>query len=144
MLLNADDLVRPDFAQAVLVQAATAEVRPVLLHFVAAQHPDFSTFYESPKPQTTALGAWVDGQLVGAVLLEEEPESADSGADAALACVVIDHQLRSKGYGSAVIHEVCQLAIARGYRRIIAGWVASESLYSKLGFHRWRTREVDG
>lgn len=143
MLLNAEDLVRPDFAPALLLEAAAEEMRPVILNFVAVQHPSFSQFYESPKYGTTTLGAWVDGQLVGVVLLEEEPQSSESGADAALACVVIDHQLRREGYGSAVIHEVCQLACARGYRRIIARWVASESLYARLGFNRWKAREVD-
>jgi predicted N-acetyltransferase YhbS len=110
---------------------------------VRSEHPRFSGYFESPKPNTTVCAIQHEDVLIGAVLLEGTPDAAESSKDAALACLVVHHDLRNKGIGSMAIIACCNALFRRGFERVIAEWVASVPMYKRLGFDIWRTRVID-
>lgn len=83
------------------------------------------------------------GTAVGGVLLEREPDSAESQRDAALGALFISGKERDRGLGSAAIVAASRLLLNEGYERVIAQWVWRVSMYERLGYQVWRTRFVD-
>lgn len=142
MILDADQWAIPEELPEVTLRAQTPETRAEILAFVAAEHPSFSQYYKAPKEGTDVYAVTKQGQLVGAVLIEKQPGAAESSADGALACLVTAKHLRGQRLGSAAIVESALALRELGFRRVIAEYVASIELYSRLGFRVWRTRDV--
>lgn len=111
--------------------------------FVRDHHPRFEAYYAVPKPGVTVTTGHLDGMLVGAVLLEEMPERPERIGDAAIACIVVDSGHRGEGIGRHLIVAATAALFERGHRRVIAEWVAAESLYAPLGFTVLRRREIE-
>jgi len=142
MILDIAQLVTADDLPTVTLHLETPAIRAALRDFVAAEHPPFSRYYASPPAGTDMYAVMAGERLVGAVLLEQAPRSADLPTDGALACLVIAARLRGQRLGSAAIVTCCQRLGAQGCRRVIAEWVWSVALYSRLGFRIWKTRQV--
>lgn len=111
--------------------------------FVRDHHPRFEAYYAVPKPGVTMTSGHLDGVLVGAALLEEMPERPARVGDAAIACIVVDSGRRGEGIGRQLIVAATAALFDRGHRRVIAEWVAAESLYAPLGFTVLRRREIE-
>ena len=118
--------------------------REAVLTLVGDNAPQFSEFYEKRPESTRVYGIERDGQLVGAVLIEERPRAAESPKDGALGALVVAKQLNGQGVGSAAIVRCCDILAERGFDRVIAEWVASVPLYKRLGFEVWKHREIAG
>ena len=112
------------------------------VEFVRNHHPRFEAYYAVPKPGVTVTTGHLDGALVGAALLDETPERPERAGDAAIACIVVDSGRRSEGIGRQLIVAATTALFDRGHHRVIAEWVAAESLYAPLGFTVLRRREI--
>jgi ribosomal protein S18 acetylase RimI-like enzyme len=111
--------------------------------FVRDHHPQFQTHYAVLKPGVTVTTGHLEGVLVGAALLQEMPERPERVGDAGIACIVVDSGRRREGIGRQLIIAATAALFDRGHRRVIAEWVAAESLYAPLGFTVLRQREVE-
>lgn len=143
MILDVDDLRLPSKLDQIELTPGAPDEHADILSFVASEHSRFVQYFESPPPTTTVCSIMRDDRRIGAVLLEEAPAAAESSEDAALACLVITHPLRGEGLGSCAIAACARELQSRGFKRVIAEWVASVALYERLGFRTWRTREIE-
>ncbi|MEQ7129490.1 GNAT family N-acetyltransferase [Actinopolymorpha sp. B11F2] len=141
MILRVDDHVVPGGPEVELLEVGPGS-RAAVLALVSSEHGNFLQYYESPAVGTVVCGIYERDQLVGAVLLEYEPEARESRADAALAALVIAGRHRGRGIATAAIGAACRMLRAAGYRRVIAEWVWSRQAYERLGFRVWRTRSI--
>jgi GNAT superfamily N-acetyltransferase len=143
MILDVDDLRIPaNLNQIELTPQAHGEHSDIL-NFVASEHSRYVQYFETPPPTTTVCSVMRDGRRIGAVLLEENPAAAESPEDAALACLVITNPLRGEGLGTRAIAACARELQSRGFKRVIAEWVASVALYERLGFRIWTIREIE-
>jgi ribosomal protein S18 acetylase RimI-like enzyme len=142
MILDVGQLAINHDLPAITLMPQTPETRTAILRFVAAEYPQFSQYYESPRAGTSIYAVMHKGQMVGAVLIEKKPRAAESSTDGAIACLVTAEDLRRQGIGSAAIVACCMELREQGFIRVIAEWVASVELYRRLGFRIWKTREI--
>jgi GNAT superfamily N-acetyltransferase len=141
MIVAPADLVAPDDPPVTLV-AQLPSTRAAILRLVEEHHAEFAPWFADPPPASTVCAIVLDGEVVGAVILELAPRSAETPADAALGYLVVARQHRGRGVASAAI-AACVADLGRaGCGRVIAEWVASVPLYERLGFRVWRTRTV--
>ena len=134
MILEVGNLSTPSGLPDVQLIAQTPETRDGVLAFVEEQFSKFSQYYMAPPPTTTVYAIVHENTMIGTVLVEERPTAAVLDTDSAIACVVVDRSLNGQGFGSAAIVESCSELARRGFERVIAEWVASVSLYERLGF----------
>ena len=95
---------------------------------------DHDRQFEPYHAGTTATIGYLDDTLVGAALLEEMPARPEQVGDAAIACIVVDRRRRGEGIGRQLIVSAAAALFDRGYERVIAEWVAAESLFA-VGVH---------
>lgn len=122
--------------------AERSQTDRAVLELVRKNAPQFSKYYSAPPLATGVHAIQHHGYLVGAVLLEAQPKAAETAHDGALGCLVVESHMNGQGIGSAAIVRCCERLAARGFRRVIAEWVASVPLYQRLGFVVWKQREI--
>lgn len=142
MILDTDKLVIDSKLPVVTLLLISPETRESILSFVKKEHASFLQYYETPKVGTYVYTILHEGQMVGSVLIEKQPDSADTSTDGAIACLIIAQHLRGQKIGSAAIAACCLKLKELGFRRVIAEWVASIELYKRFGFQFWKTREI--
>ena len=142
MILDVEQLVTTHELPTVALRSQMLQTRVEVLCFVAAEHPPFLQYYESPRAGTDVYAVMSSEQMVGVVLIEKEPRAAVTPTDGAIACLVIAERLRGERLGSAAIVACCNQLRAYGFQRVIAEWVWSIELYGRLGFQVWKTREI--
>src|SRR5688572_21651497 len=99
MILDVGQLATNHDLPAIALLPQSPETRGAILDFVAAEYPQFSQYYASPRAGTAVYAVMRAGQMVGAVLIEHKPRAAEAPTDGALACLVTAEHLRGQRLG---------------------------------------------